>query len=705
MRKTWIAALATIMVLGTGLVVHTQQTRIPLGNILLVTDDTGALRLDTSAGACTPPYSNPRAGGNVRVSTDASNALIVCGNFGGGGGGDVSSDTIWNAAGDIVVGTGSDTAARLAKGTALQYLRVNSGATALEWATFAITSANITDGQIVNADVSGSAAIAYSKLALSGAIVTGDITDGTIANADVSGSAAIAFSKLNISLSNVLGLYTGTPDGSKFLRDDGSWQSIPGGGDALVANPLSQFASTTSSQFKGVISDENAPDGASSKVLMALGSLSIASGKTGTISNTLTFAGTDGSTVTLGAGGTVVYTSNFGTGVGTFLATPSIVNFFSALTGEASGVETFLTTASSANLAALLSDEAGTAGGFLRATAASTSVAFDIVTLTTDEAFDDTGWNGDLSVPTKNAIRDYLATFLSFTDPNADGILVWDDSIGALVPAVIGSGLSFDGTTLTSSGGTGLGSSLTSTTNDILASTGNDVVLGKSGGEAITLGFATSNTLTLSSTTGLNGINFGSMTATGLVYDAEGSSNTLTIPTKIQFNAGVCQNATASLGFSTPTTLGAVAGCHSVAAASGDPAYGFATFPSGGANTEVHGQFELPSDFTGAIDVTLKWNAVNTTANDVVWTIDFGCVADGEAATAISFNNTAFSAVTNKGTTLQFNTSTKTGITTTGCAAGETAFFKIMRDTDTSGDTLDQDVQLISAVFTVRRAM
>jgi len=49
---------------------------------------------------------------------------------------------------------------------------------------------------------------------------------------------------------------TGTPDGSLFLRDDGSFQAIPGGGDALVANPLSQFASTTSAQFAGVISNE-----------------------------------------------------------------------------------------------------------------------------------------------------------------------------------------------------------------------------------------------------------------------------------------------------------------------------------------------------------------------------------------------------------------------------------------------------------------
>lgn len=55
-------------------------------------------------------------------------------------------------------------------------------------------------------------------------------------------------------------LSTGETGGSKFLREDGdgtsSWQAIPGGGDALVANPLSQFAATTSAQLYGVLSDE-----------------------------------------------------------------------------------------------------------------------------------------------------------------------------------------------------------------------------------------------------------------------------------------------------------------------------------------------------------------------------------------------------------------------------------------------------------------
>lgn len=48
----------------------------------------------------------------------------------------------------------------------------------------------------------------------------------------------------------------GVGDATKLLRGDGTWVVIGGGGDALVANPLSQFALTTSAQLRGVLSDE-----------------------------------------------------------------------------------------------------------------------------------------------------------------------------------------------------------------------------------------------------------------------------------------------------------------------------------------------------------------------------------------------------------------------------------------------------------------
>ena len=102
---------------------------------------------------------------------------------------------------------------------------------------------------------------------------------------------------------------------------------------ALTTNTLAQFASTTSAQLVGVISDEtgsgslvfaNTPTlvtpvlGVASATTInkvtitapATGStLIIADGKTLTASNTLTFTGTDASSVAFGSGGTVAYTN------------------------------------------------------------------------------------------------------------------------------------------------------------------------------------------------------------------------------------------------------------------------------------------------------------------------------------------------------------------------------------------------------------
>jgi len=49
------------------------------------------------------------------------------------GGGSVATDAVWDAAGDLVQGTGANTAAKLTMGGALALPRVNAGATAIEW--------------------------------------------------------------------------------------------------------------------------------------------------------------------------------------------------------------------------------------------------------------------------------------------------------------------------------------------------------------------------------------------------------------------------------------------------------------------------------------------------------------------------------------------------------------------------------------------
>ena len=123
------------------------------------------------------------------------------------------------------------------------------------------------------------------------------LTSGTTATITVSGTGPIPLPTTGATGQFVKGLDAagnliyGTPAGS---------------GDALTTQPLSQFAATTSSQFLGVISDENAPDGPTAKVLAANGGLSVATGKTGQFNNSITIGGADGATLNvLGAGGTI----------------------------------------------------------------------------------------------------------------------------------------------------------------------------------------------------------------------------------------------------------------------------------------------------------------------------------------------------------------------------------------------------------------
>ena len=56
------------------------------------------------------------------------------GQVGGAAAGVVATDAIWDAAGDLVQGTGANTAARLALARQTNCRAVNSGATAVEWA-------------------------------------------------------------------------------------------------------------------------------------------------------------------------------------------------------------------------------------------------------------------------------------------------------------------------------------------------------------------------------------------------------------------------------------------------------------------------------------------------------------------------------------------------------------------------------------------
>lgn len=111
------------------------------------------------------------------------------------------------------------------------------------------TTTNLS-GTISNAQLAGS--IVSSKL-----VGTDIVTVGTLTSGQTGAGFTIAFSTSTLTGTvPAANLGSGTSITTKYLRGDNTWQTIGGGGDALVANPLSQFAATTSSQLAGVISDE-----------------------------------------------------------------------------------------------------------------------------------------------------------------------------------------------------------------------------------------------------------------------------------------------------------------------------------------------------------------------------------------------------------------------------------------------------------------
>lgn len=171
-----------------------------------------------------------------------------------------------------------------------------------------------------------------------------------------------------------------------------------------------------------------------------------------------------------------------------------------------------------------------------------------------------------------------------------------------------------------------------------------------------------------------------------------------TLPITMTFSAGTCQNATASHAFNTEATAPTatcVTGTNTI--------QGVLQYPDSDGDYDIQANFPLPADWTGAIDLLVKWRAVATTG-DVVWQVQTVCVADGETSDP-AFNSAQTITDTAKGTTLQDNEASLTSVTTTGCAAGERLFFRFRRNRTHASDTIANTLDLISLRWTLRRAL
>lgn len=190
--------------------------------------------------------------------------------------------------------------------------------------------------------------------------------------------------------------------------------------------------------------------------------------------------------------------------------------------------------------------------------------------------------------------------------------------------------------------------------------------------------------------------------AGGLAVTYGTTVGTITVNSGVAFTqsykAAVCQSGTASLGFSAFTSSMPAVSC----AVSSSTVMGYAAFVDV-STASVQDHFTLPTDWTGAVNAYVLWHST-ATSGDVVWQIRTGCADDGEIG-AVTWN--AFSTVTDttKGTASQFNEASITGITTTGCAAGEEFFFEFLRNPVDASDTLASIANLVTLQLVIRRTL
>lgn len=167
----------------------------------------------------------------------------------------------------------------------------------------------------------GTAAVATGP---SGAIV-GTTDTQTLTGKTISGASNTLTVRLSLDVTGnlpVANLNSGTSaSASTYWRGDGTWATPAGSGDAVTSGTLAQFAATTSLQLKGVISDETGSGALVFATSPALVTPDIGTPAAGTLTSCT------GLPVSTGVSG-------LGTGIATFLATPSSANLAAAVTNE-----------------------------------------------------------------------------------------------------------------------------------------------------------------------------------------------------------------------------------------------------------------------------------------------------------------------------------------------------------------------------------
>jgi hypothetical protein len=191
---------------------------------------------------------------------------------------------------------------------------------------------------------------------------------------------------------------------------------------------------------------------------------------------------------------------------------------------------------------------------------------------------------------------------------------------------------------------------------------------------------------------------------TNKTIDAEGTGNVLTIPFKSYLPAAGCNQTAAGPGFDVPSANGPVASCYGTA----PRVYAGLDFADGSAALTSSINLKLPSDWTGAVDLVLDWfcsSGSGCSTNQVDWTVRTVCVGTAASIDAPTFNATQDNLFAASATQYNRLSSSITGITMTGCSAGNALVLRIGRDPTNGSDTLAATATLLGVEVTLRRAM
>jgi len=180
------------------------------------------------------------------------------------------------------------------------------------------------------------------------------------------------------------------------------------------------------------------------------------------------------------------------------------------------------------------------------------------------------------------------------------------------------------------------------------------------------------------------------------------ATNLVFIVDERHFAVATCQNTTASTNFDTPTTNAPAATCDT----GSNTQKGYLAFDAT-TDESFEDHWILPTGFTGAINAHFRWKAAATTGA-TGWCMQLIRVADGSTSDPAYPAQASGNCVsdTAKGTTLQENTATISGVTCTSCAAGDHIYVRVSRDANGGAVTDDMtgDALLLTYGRTIRVA-